>query len=149
MYKRRNNKKIKFIGPFLFKPSISFLVRFQESIESIVEVILWLWPKNKQLNSYVCIWPPLLRNAFMFSPIKRGLISITVAAWSVAWALFARSNTEVVDSNPIWGINICVGIYSVFVLSCVYVAALRRAGPPVQRVLPTVYRNWKSDQGSI
>jgi hypothetical protein len=44
-------------------------------------------------------------------------------------------------------ISVCV--YSVFVLSCVQVAALRRADLPVQGVLPTVYRikDWKSGQG--
>jgi hypothetical protein len=34
--------------------------------------------------------------------------------------------------------SVCV--YSVFVLFCIYVAALRRPDPPVERVLQTVYR---------
>jgi hypothetical protein len=52
---------------------------------------------------------------------------IIVAARSKAWTVFARSNAGIVGSNPAQGIDVCVCVYSVFVLSCVYVAALRRA----------------------
>jgi hypothetical protein len=53
---------------------------------------------------------------------------ITVAAGSKACTIFARSNTAIVDSNltEAW-MSVCV--YSLFVLSCVQVAALRRADP--------------------
>jgi hypothetical protein len=50
-----------------------------------------------------------------------------VVARSKARTVFARSNTGIVGSYPIQGMNICVCVYSVFVLSCVYVTALRRA----------------------
>jgi hypothetical protein len=49
---------------------------------------------------------------------------ITVTARSKAWAVFARSNTGIVDSNP------TQGVYSVFVLFCALVVAFRRADPP-------------------
>jgi hypothetical protein len=52
---------------------------------------------------------------------------ITEAAQSKAWAVFARSNAGIVGSNPTWDMDVCVCVYSVFMLSCVYVAALRRA----------------------
>jgi hypothetical protein len=44
---------------------------------------------------------------------------ITVVALSKAWTIFARSNTGVVGSNPTQGIDVCVCVYSVFVLFCV------------------------------
>jgi hypothetical protein len=47
-----------------------------------------------------------------------------VAARSKAWTVFARSNAGIVGSNPTEGGCLCV--YSVFVLSCVYVAVLQR-----------------------
>jgi hypothetical protein len=33
---------------------------------------------------------------------------ITVAAWSKAWTIFARSNTGIVGLNPTQGMNVCV-----------------------------------------
>jgi hypothetical protein len=48
---------------------------------------------------------------------------------AAAWTVFARSNTGIVGSNLTRGwMSMCV--YSVFVLFCVQVAALRRADPP-------------------
>jgi hypothetical protein len=44
---------------------------------------------------------------------------ITVATQSKPWNVFARSNTGIVGSNPTQGMYICV-----------WVAALKRAGPP-------------------
>jgi hypothetical protein len=38
-----------------------------------------------------------------------------------------RINSGILCSNLTQGMNICVCIYSVFVLPCVYIAALRRA----------------------
>jgi hypothetical protein len=54
-------------------------------------------------------------------------LSIKVAARSKGWTVFARSNAGVVGSNPTEGMDVCVRVYSVFLLSCVYVAAFRRA----------------------
>jgi hypothetical protein len=47
-----------------------------------------------------------------------------VAARSKAWT---RSNTGIVGANPTQGMDVCACFYSVFVLFCVQVAALRRA----------------------
>jgi hypothetical protein len=53
-----------------------------------------------------------------------------VAARSKACTVFARSKAEIVGSNPIQGMDVCiVYVYSVFVLFCVQVKALRRADP--------------------
>jgi hypothetical protein len=52
---------------------------------------------------------------------------ITVAARSKAWTVFVRSNAGIVGSNPTQGMDVCAWVYSVFVLSCVQIAALRRA----------------------
>jgi hypothetical protein len=49
-----------------------------------------------------------------------------VAARSKAWTVLAHSNTGIMGSNPTQGMDVCVCVYSVFVLSCVYVEALRR-----------------------
>jgi hypothetical protein len=37
------------------------------------------------------------------------------------------NNVEIVGSNPTQGMDVCVCVYSVFMLSCVQVAALRPA----------------------
>jgi hypothetical protein len=71
-----------------------------------------------------------------------------VAARSKAWTVFARSNTVVLDSNPIRGIDVfIICIYSVFVWSCMQVAALRRADPLSKesyQLCPSIgLRNWK------
>jgi hypothetical protein len=50
-----------------------------------------------------------------------------VAARYRAWTVFVRSNARIVGSSPAPGKDVCVCVYSVFVLVCVYVAALRRA----------------------
>jgi hypothetical protein len=73
---------------------------------------------------------------------------ITVAARSKTWTVSARSNAGIVGwiSLEAWT-SVCV--HSVFVLSCVSVAALRRADPPSKESyrLCTVSRNWKSGHG--
>jgi hypothetical protein len=64
---------------------------------------------------------------------------ITAEAWPKAWTVFARWNAGVVGSNPIQGMKVCiVCVYSVFVLLCVQVEALRRADPPSKES----YRLW-------
>jgi hypothetical protein len=74
---------------------------------------------------------------------------ITLAARSKAWTVFARSKAGIVGSNPNRGMDVCVCVYSVFVLFCVYLEALRRADPPSKKSywLCIGSRNWKSGQG--
>jgi hypothetical protein len=50
-----------------------------------------------------------------------------MAARSKAWTVFTRSNAGIVGSNPTQNMEVCVCVYSVFVIPCVQVAALRRA----------------------
>jgi hypothetical protein len=52
-------------------------------------------------------------------------IPITVAAQSKAWTVFARSNTDIVGSNPTQGMDDCVHLFCVCVVLCVG-SALRR-----------------------
>jgi hypothetical protein len=52
---------------------------------------------------------------------------ITVTARSKARNVFARLNAGIVGSNLTQGMDVFVYVYSVFVLSCVQVAALRGA----------------------
>jgi hypothetical protein len=51
---------------------------------------------------------------------------ITVVARSEAWTASALWNAGMVVSNATQGMDVCVCVYSVFVLSCVQAAALRR-----------------------
>jgi hypothetical protein len=71
----------------------------------------------------------------------------TVATRSKAWTVFARTDAGIVGSNPTQGM--VVYVLSVFVLFCVYVAALQRTDPPskVSYWLCIGFRNWKSGQG--
>jgi hypothetical protein len=57
-------------------------------------------------------------------------LPITVAARYKAWTVFARSDAGIVGLNPNQDMDICVCVYSMFVLCCVQVAALWRADPP-------------------
>jgi hypothetical protein len=45
-----------------------------------------------------------------------------------AWIVFSHSNVVLVSSNPTQGMDVCVCVNSVFVLSSLSVAALRWAG---------------------
>jgi hypothetical protein len=79
---------------------------------------------------------------------------IAVTARSKAWISSARSNAEIVGSNPNQGMNVSiVWVYSVFVLFCVWIEALLRADPPSKGSyrLCTRSRNWKAakDQQSV
>jgi hypothetical protein len=66
----------------------------------------------------------------------------------MAWTVFDRSDTRIMGSNPTQVMDVCVCIYSVFVLSCVR-SDLATAWSPIQGVPPTVYKikKLKSGQG--
>jgi hypothetical protein len=68
-----------------------------------------------------------------------------MAARYKAWTFFTRSNTGVVDSIPIRGMDICMRL----ICFCVLVASLRRADPPSKESyrLCKRLRNWKGGQG--
>jgi hypothetical protein len=59
---------------------------------------------------------------------------ITVAAWSKAWTVFARSNAGAVGSNPTWGMDVYARLFCVFAVLCVS-SGLRTGWSPVQGVL--------------
>jgi hypothetical protein len=63
---------------------------------------------------------------------------ITVAARSTAWNVSVRSNTVTVGSNPTQGLDVCVRLFCVCVVLCVY-SGLATGWSLVQGVLLTVY----------
>jgi hypothetical protein len=90
---------------------------------------------------------------YLYTPATNWLHSkiepITMAARSKAWIVFARSNAEIVGSNPTQGMDVCIVCdYSVCVVLCVG-RGLARGWSPVEGVLQTVYRikKLKRDQG--
>jgi hypothetical protein len=74
----------------------------------------------------------------VYSFYLRGL-PITVAARSTAWTLFARSNAEIVGSNPTQGMDVCVSLFCVCVVRCVG-RGLATGWSPIIGALLTVYR---------
>jgi hypothetical protein len=53
-----------------------------------------------------------------------------------------------VGSNPIQGMYVCVSIYSVFVLSCVEVAALRRADHSSKKSHRLCKKDYETEEGA-
>jgi hypothetical protein len=66
---------------------------------------------------------------------------ITVIVRSKAWTVFARSNAGFVGRNPTQGMDVCLSLFCVCVVSC---SGFTSGWSPVQGALPTVYRlgNW-------
>jgi hypothetical protein len=79
------------------------------------------------------------------------LTPTTVATRSKAWNVFTRLNAGTVGSNPTQGMDVYVCVYSAFMLSCVWVAALLRADTPSKESyrLYKKLRNWRRGQGLI
>jgi hypothetical protein len=69
---------------------------------------------------------------------------ITAAAQSKAWTVFACPNAGIMVSNSTRGMDV-VCVFSVFVMTCVQVAVLRRAYPPSKEYyrLCIGLRSWK------
>jgi hypothetical protein len=74
------------------------------------------------------------------------MVPITVAARSKAWIVFARLNAGIVGSNPTQGLDVCVCVYSEFVLSCVQVAALRRADHPSNETYCLCKKDYETEE---
>jgi hypothetical protein len=70
---------------------------------------------------------------------------ITVAARSMTWTIFSRSNIEIVGLNPAGGMDFCVILFCVCVVLCVG-SGLTTGWSPVQGVLPTVCRIRKTEK---
>jgi hypothetical protein len=71
----------------------------------------------------------------------------TVTARSKAWNVLARSNAEIVNSNTTQGMDVCMCVYSVFVLPCA--SDLMPGSFPGQRVLPTVLGQETNAKGNV
>jgi hypothetical protein len=65
-------------------------------------------------------------------------LPITVAARSKTWTVFARSNADILGSNPIRGMDVCVRLFSVCVVLCVG-TGFATGWSPVQGLLPNMY----------
>jgi hypothetical protein len=66
----------------------------------------------------------------VYTKLSLVTFKFSVAAQSEAWTAFAHSNAGIVGLNPTQGMDVCVCIYSVFVLSCVYVVDLWQVDHP-------------------
>jgi hypothetical protein len=78
---------------------------------------------NNQWEELISYWCPGVKSSDLYTE----LAPITVAARCTAWTVSARSNAGIVGSNPTEGMDVWVCVYSVFLLSCVWIAALWRA----------------------
>jgi hypothetical protein len=74
----------------------------------------------------------------------------TVAARSKKLTVFARLKAGIVGSNPTKDMDVCVCVYSMFMLSCMQAATFRRADHSSKDSyrLCIVSRNWKRGQCS-
>jgi hypothetical protein len=71
-------------------------------------------------------------------------------ARSKAWTVFPRSNTGVVGSNPIQGMDVFVGLFCVYVVLCVGSGLMKGSSPSKESYRLCIgLRNWKSDQDPI
>jgi hypothetical protein len=88
------------------------------------------------------MWECYMLIFWEFSIVNLYLLT-KVAALSMAWSVFASSNTGIAGSNPTRGMDICVCLFRVFVLRVG--SGLATGWSPVQEVLLTLYRfrNWK------
>jgi hypothetical protein len=113
----------------------------------------WHFGLSSGLLAAGCSTKILWAYAILISPLSlfriccplKCRMPVTEVARSEAWTVFARSNAGIVGSNPTQGMDICIMcVYSVFVLSCVQVEALRRADPPSKESyrLSIRLRNW-------
>jgi hypothetical protein len=90
----------------------------------------------------------LLLRHFTFTIHYHLVRQITVAARSNAWTAFARSNTGIVGSNPIWAMDVSVRFFCVCAVLCSG-SGLATGRSPFEESynLCTGLRNWKSGQG--
>jgi hypothetical protein len=123
------------------RPAVSNVCISEDNRWTVKIASLWLLIHIRVKKRAVLIYGiPVLRPGYGTFPVNviKALHSsqtcvimknwaITVAARSKAWTVFARSNAGIVVSNPTQGMDVCVCVYFVFVLSCVLVAALRWA----------------------
>jgi hypothetical protein len=101
-------------------------------------LFLFSWWGGREFRFEINLHPPSKEvSSFAFSIKTLYAFWKPMSAWSEAWTVFSRSNPGVVGSNP-FEARMSVYAYSVFVLSRVLVAALRRADPPVQEFLPCI-----------
>jgi hypothetical protein len=97
-------------------------------------------PFTNKSSSTTCYYYGLVHHLENLEVVK----PVTVAARSKAWAIFARSITGMMSSNPTQGMDVCVRLLCGCVVLCVG-SGLATGWPSVQEVLPTVHRlrNWK------
>jgi hypothetical protein len=136
-----------FLSCFLFLFLIYVTSEGTGIVKSVPRHFDWFYTVPATLNTksdyripfayfYVCIYVPpdsastFEGNLFIFSSTL-GLI--TVASWSKARTVFARSNIGIVDSNPTWVMEVCVRLFCVCAVLCVG-SGLATGWSPVQGV---------------
>jgi hypothetical protein len=119
-------------------------LRLQARHPAMTTTVQWIWTAIYIYVSYSAVFPQWEGLSFRL---------VTVLISRSQWPRGLRDgpsslsrNTGIVGSNPNQGMDVCVRLFCVFVLFCVYVATLRRADPPSKESywLCIGIRNWKS-----
>jgi hypothetical protein len=130
-------------GVYDFASFFNFVYDLYWNIQQYVTILQWsvcFW------SSYISFHGLKLGTFFfvVFSSFQNINMPIAVVARPKAWTVFARSNTDIVDSNPIGVIDVCVCSFCVCVVLLIGIG-LATGWSPVQGVLPTGYRNRKTE----
>jgi hypothetical protein len=72
--------------------------------------------------------------------------SITVAARSTAWAVFARLGAGIVGSSPTQGTHICVCLYSVFMLVLCLISGFTTGWPPSKESYRLCKKDYETEE---
>jgi hypothetical protein len=75
--------------------------------------VLTVLSSETSANSCRTTWRHIQEDGALYSQL------ITVTARYKAWTFFARSNAEIVGSNTIQGMDVCVRLFCVYVVLCV------------------------------
>jgi hypothetical protein len=103
------------------------LTKTTKTLSQVTGIQPEIWTKhlqNRSLELYLVdrLFAYIFRikfNAEFYNTYIQSEVLITVAAQSEAWTVFACSNAGIIGSNPTQGMDDCVFVYSVFMLSCV------------------------------
>jgi hypothetical protein len=102
-----------------------FIVRFLDPIHLFKKLLdeCFLSPIHVVLLLFFFSRPPFLswfvtRPRLLFRVAGSQKPMTVIARWK-AWTVFALSNTGIVGSNPIQGMDVCVCLFCVFVVLCV------------------------------
>jgi hypothetical protein len=122
------------------------------SVPSLQRFLPFSWSTKKK-NGYYCVLlgcDTVCSGSFLSKilHVSSHLRPITMVTRSKALTFFACSDAGIVGSNPTQDMFVCVCVYSVFVLSCVYtyVAALRRADQLSKESCPLCKNDYETEE---